>query len=175
LSGDAECAVQSAATQSGIDSYLARQSPADKLKYIRALADRDEIVVMIGDGINDAPVLAGATVSIAMGGASALAHASSDILLVRDSLHALPEVVDIARRTAKNVRQNLVWAAAYNFVALPLAALGFVPPWLAAIGMSLSSMLVVLNALRLAPPVKRANKRIDALDIPNDAAPARGA
>ena len=149
LSGDAWVTVAHTAQLCGIDTYTARQSPADKLDYVREQAARGEIVAMVGDGINDAPVLKGAAVSIAMGQASALAQASADIVLVGDKLSALPEAIDIARRTARIVKQNLAWATAYNVVALPLAALGFVPPWLAAVGMSASSMLVVFNALRL--------------------------
>jgi len=158
LSGDAWVAVAHTAQACGIEQYTARQSPAGKLEYVRELSQRGEIVAMIGDGINDAPVLKGAAVSIAMGHASALAQVSADIVLLGDTLTALPPMIDLARRTQRIVKQNLVWAATYNLVALPLAAFGFVPPWLAAIGMSMSSIVVVLNALRLSPVSRYATR-----------------
>jgi Cu2+-exporting ATPase len=155
LSGDAWSPVAHTAQQCGIDTFNARHSPEDKLNHVRELTARGELVAMVGDGINDAPVLKGAAVSIAMGRASALAQVSADIVLVGDSLRALPEAIDVARKTQRIIKQNLAWAATYNLLALPLAAFGFVPPWLAAIGMSISSIVVVLNALRLAPRAKR--------------------
>jgi Cu2+-exporting ATPase len=151
LSGDAWTAAAHTARECGIEQFTARQSPANKLEYVRELAERGERVAMIGDGINDAPVLKGASVSIAMGRASALAQVSADIVLVGDSLSALPNAIDVARRTQRIIKQNLAWAATYNLLALPIAALGFVPPWLAAIGMSFSSIVVVTNAMRLNP------------------------
>lgn len=151
LSGDAATKVEAIAGRCHMDSWLARQTPADKLEQVRGMAAAGKKVLMIGDGINDAPVLKGAAVAIAMGRGSALAQASADLVLVNDDLAAVPAAIETARRTLKVIRQNLAWAAAYNFLALPLAALGMVPPWAAAIGMSLSSILVVLNALRLAP------------------------
>ena len=133
----------------GIAAFAARQSPADKLGRVNALSRAGEFIAMVGDGINDAPVLGGAGVSIAMSRGSALTLASADLILVGDSLRALPDAFLLARRATRIIRQNLFWAAGYNLLAMPLAAIGWVPPWAAAIGMSSSSILVVLNALRL--------------------------
>ncbi len=149
LSGDSFAAVSRLAAHCGISAFSARQSPADKLARVKALGRRGEFIAMVGDGVNDAPVLAGAGLSIAMSRGSALALASADLVLIGDSLRALPGAFLLARRARRVMRQNLVWAAAYNLIAMPLAALGWVPPWAAAIGMSASSILVVLNSLRI--------------------------
>ena len=127
-------------------------------------------MVAIGDGINDAPLLRGADVAVAMGRGSALAHTSADLILVRDSLDEFPATIELARRTQRVVRQNLAWSIAYNLAALPLAAFGLVPPWLAAIGMSLSSVLVVLNAMRLARGSGPARDRAWTLGTPAEVA-----
>jgi P-type Cu2+ transporter len=166
VSGDAESAVFAVAEVCGAPEYRSRCLPADKVEVLRERASRGDVVAMVGDGINDAPVLRTAHVSIAMGHGSALAQSSADAVLPRDSLAAIVPAIGLAQRTVRVVRQNLLWAAAYNLCALPLAAFGLVPPWLAAIGMSMSSVLVVLNALRLAarPAGRRAGRGGAALD-----------
>lgn len=149
LSGDSEVAVASVAEELGIQHWAARQTPEGKLGHVNDLQDAGAIVAMVGDGVNDAPVLAGAQVSLAMGGGTQLAQATSDMVLLSQHLLHLPEAVRRARQTLMIIRQNLAWAVGYNLVALPLAAMGYVAPWMAAIGMSASSLIVVINALRL--------------------------
>jgi P-type Cu2+ transporter len=149
-SGDAHAPVHAFARELGVDRVAARQSPDDKLAFVRRLQARGRVVAMIGDGLNDAPVLAGADVSMAMGEGAPLAQRAADLVLTGTSLMRIPEAVAIARRTRRVVRQNLAWAGAYNLLALPLAAAGLVTPWVAALGMALSSLVVVGNALRLA-------------------------
>lgn len=148
-SGDRAAPVEQAARALGIRHFEARLRPEGKLERLRALQAEGHRVLMIGDGINDGPVLAAADVSMAMGGGSSIAHAAGDLVLLRESLAALPEAVRVARRTLTVVRQNLRWAAVYNLAAIPLAALGLMPPWVAALGMSLSSLFVVMNARRI--------------------------
>jgi Cu2+-exporting ATPase len=150
VSGDEPAAVARIAGRCGIATHAARLAPQDKLTHLKELQDGGSVVVAVGDGINDAPLLRGADVAVAMGRGSALAQTSADLILVRDSIEELPRTVELARRTQRVIRQNLAWSIGYNLAALPLAALGFVPPWLAAIGMSLSSVVVVLNAMRLS-------------------------
>jgi len=150
LSGDAEAAVMHAAHQLGIADWHAGALPEDKLAYVKALQHEGRIVAMVGDGINDAPVLAGAQVSIAMGEGADVAQAAADLVMLGSRLGILADGVALARKTQRIIRQNLGWALAYNLVAIPAAALGHVTPWIAGIGMSASSLLVVLNALRLA-------------------------
>jgi len=149
LSGDSAAAAQQLAAETGIEDVRAGMSPADKLQQVQALQQRGAVVAMVGDGINDAPVLAAANVSIVMRDAAHISQANADMVLLSNNLEALPHGMRLAGRTLRVIRQNLSWAAGYNLVALPAAALGFVAPWMAAIGMSSSSLLVVLNALRL--------------------------
>jgi Cu2+-exporting ATPase len=149
-SGDRADVTSHVAGEIDIDDVAAGLSPADKLARVRALQSRGDVVAMIGDGINDTPVLSGADVSIAMGDGAQAARASGDMILIGNDLSKLAEGVAIARRTLSIIRQNLLWAATYNLLAIPAAAAGFVAPWMAAIGMSASSLLVVANSLRLA-------------------------
>ena len=149
ISGDRFNAVQRVAEVCGIDGFQADMLPDEKMHAVAELQRQGARVLMVGDGINDAPVLARADVSIAMGGATALAKTSADIVLVNNRLTAVGEIFTRAAKTQRVIRQNLGWALFYNFSAIPAAAAGLVAPWAAAIGMSLSSLLVVLNALRL--------------------------
>ena len=149
-SGDQEHPVRLTADALGIDDYHFGCTPEGKLEIIKAAQQRGEIVVMVGDGINDAPVLAGADVSVAMAEGALLAQTNADLIMLGDSLQPLVTALATARQTMRIVKQNLAWAIVYNAVALPAAAAGLVPPWAAAIGMSASSLIVVLNALRLS-------------------------
>ncbi|MDQ7074563.1 MAG: heavy metal translocating P-type ATPase [Gammaproteobacteria bacterium] len=149
LSGDEPKLVRQVADELGVMEAHGGLLPEDKLAHIQALQQQGAVVAMVGDGVNDAPVLAAAQVSLAMGGGTQLAHASADMVLLSENLLHLSEGVKMARRTLNVIRQNLAWALLYNLVALPLAAMGLVAPWMAAIGMSASSLLVVVNALRL--------------------------
>ena len=152
LTGDHAAVARRVAAAVGIEQSDVRAdlTPADKLDEIRRLRETGAVVAMIGDGVNDAAALAAAHVSIAIATGSPLAAASADMVLMSPHLAALEQGVELARKTIRIIRQNLTRSLLYNSVALPAAALGYVPPWLAAIGMSASSLLVVLNALRLA-------------------------
>lgn len=149
LSGDHEQVVQRMAKQLAIKQAIGNASPADKLAYVQQWQSEGRNVLMLGDGVNDVPVLASANISIAMGEASDLAKTSADAVLLSSQLHVLLQALSGAQRTRRIMLQNLFWAGSYNAGILPLAALGMVTPAWAAIGMSASSLLVVLNALRL--------------------------
>lgn len=152
VSGDAPAPVADIAGRLDIEQWRARQRPEQKLAYVRARQADGAIVAMLGDGINDAPVLAGADVSLALASGAPSAHRAADVIVLGSSLQRVPQTVALARRSRRVIRQNLGWALAYNLIALPIAALGLVTPWLAAIGMALSSLLVTGNALRLVRP-----------------------
>jgi Cu2+-exporting ATPase len=149
-SGDHEDVVRDVAGQLGIRDYQSGCSPVDKLSFLKSLQARGETVLMVGDGINDAPVLAGADASLALADGALLAQTSADVIMLGQSLAPLITALETSRQTMRIVRQNIAWAIVYNVTALPAAALGLVPPWAAAIGMSASSLIVVLNALRLS-------------------------
>lgn len=149
LSGDAENVARRVAGVLGIDDVRAGVTPQGKHECVTGLQAAGGIVAMVGDGVNDAPVLAQAQVSVAMGGGAQLARTQSDFVLLSENLNHLRHGLRRARRTLQIIRQNLWWSFAYNFVALPLAIAGYVTPWIAGIGMSASSLLVVLNSLRI--------------------------
>jgi Cu2+-exporting ATPase len=150
LSGDQTAAVQRLAGRAGIQKALGRQTPQDKLDHVAQLQAAGRRVAMVGDGMNDGPVLARADVSIALGEAVPVAQARSDFIIQGGQLDGVAAVLRQARRSRAVVRQNLFWAAAYNAVCVPLAVAGMMPPWLAGLGMAASSLFVVLNAARLA-------------------------
>jgi Cu2+-exporting ATPase len=143
--------VASLAARLGIDRFRSRASPQDKLNRLIDLQQLGRRVAMVGDGINDAPVLAQAQVSISFATAAPLAQHHADLLILGQRLHSLIEARHLSIRALQVVRQNLVFAVVYNLLSIPLALAGLLPPWLAGLGMAGSSLAVVLNALRLGP------------------------
>ncbi len=153
LSGDAPNAVAQVAAMVGIADPQGACSPQDKLQAVKALQARGHHVAMVGDGLNDGPVLAGADVSFALGQAVPLAQSKADFVLMGGQLGVLVATLLRSRQTLRIVKQNLLWAAGYNAACIPLALMGWLPAWAAGLGMALSSLLVVLNALRLSQDV----------------------
>jgi Cu2+-exporting ATPase len=148
VSGDDPAIVEALAQRLGIDSWAGGATPQAKFDVVTRLQGEGRVVAMLGDGLNDAPVLARADASVAMGAGADAAKLQADVVLTADRLGAFEDLLETSRRAMRLVRQNLGWALAYNAVALPAAALGWIGPWEAAIGMSASSFIVVLNALR---------------------------
>jgi Cu2+-exporting ATPase len=148
-SGDTEGAVQNVARTLAIADWRAALNPADKLALAKLLKEDGLPVVMVGDGVNDAPVLAAADASIAIDAGTALARASADAVIPGRRLDSIVLLAKMATRSRQIIRQNIGWAIVYNLAAVPLAVSGVLLPWMAALGMSLSSLLVVGNALRL--------------------------
>jgi Cu2+-exporting ATPase len=149
LSGDRAQAVAKVAQQLGIAQAQGGCSPQDKLQVLLQAQQQGRKVAMVGDGLNDGPVLAGAHVAIALGQAVPLTQSNADLVLMGEKLVAVADAFTLSHKTLRIVRQNLWWAAFYNAVCVPLAWMGWLPPWLAGLGMALSSLLVVMNALRL--------------------------
>ena len=149
LSGDREENVNAFTAKHHITESIGGVLPDGKLAYIQQLQSQGEKVLMVGDGINDVPVLSASNISIAMGAATQMARANADCVLLNEKLTTLVDAITLAKKVKLTIRQNLCWALGYNALALPAAALGYIPPYLAAVGMSLSSLVVVLNALRL--------------------------
>ncbi|MDH4651949.1 MULTISPECIES: heavy metal translocating P-type ATPase [unclassified Pseudomonas] len=150
LSGDSSPMVHGIARQLGIEDARGGLTPDAKLEVLRQLHEHGHKVLMLGDGVNDVPVLAGADISVAMGSATDLAKTSADAVLLSNRLDSLVQAFTLARRTRRIIIENLAWATLYNGLVLPFAALGWITPLWAAFGMSVSSLLVVVNALRLA-------------------------
>ncbi|WP_100410979.1 cation-translocating P-type ATPase [Acidovorax sp. 69] len=179
LSGDRRGAVERVAAQAGIGQAQGECTPQGKLAALRALQEGGRQVAMVGDGLNDGPVLAGAHVSFAFGRAVPLAQSRADFVVLGSSLMLVPQTVLLARRTLRVVRQNLWWAAGYNALCVPLAVVGWMPAWLAGLGMALSSLLVVLNAARLArdlPPLPgvRSTLRVEEGSLEQSSVPSAG-
>ncbi|GAC29296.1 heavy metal translocating P-type ATPase [Brumicola pallidula] len=149
LSGDSEKNVRDVALKLGIGKTYAQRTPLQKLDTIKTLQQQGKKVLMLGDGINDAPVLAAADVSVAVGNASDLAKNAADVILLNAQLDSLVLVLTMAKRARRKIKQNMVWAIGYNVLVLPLAMAGFLTPWMAALGMSISSIIVVYNSTRL--------------------------
>ena len=148
LTGDHSDNAQSVAQALNIDELISNQTPQGKLNYLKSLPKSD-ISLMVGDGVNDAPVLAGAHLSLAMGGGTDIAKSSADMVLLGDNLQRLLDARALAQKTQNIIKQNLAWALGYNLIILPLAVCGYVAPYIAVIGMSASSLIVVSNSLRL--------------------------
>ncbi|MEW6478865.1 MAG: cation-translocating P-type ATPase [Pseudomonadota bacterium] len=150
LSGDREGAARLVAGELGIDEVIAGATPEHKLAEVVRLQQNGRTLAMVGDGLNDGPVLARANTSFALGHAAALAQAQSDYVIQGGRLMDVVDTLQQARDTMRIVRQNLIWAAVYNAISIPLAMVGWMPPWLAGLGMAASSFLVIANAARLA-------------------------
>ncbi|MFJ3007572.1 heavy metal translocating P-type ATPase [Pseudomonas fluorescens] len=168
LSGDSSPMVASVAAELGIDEARGGLRPDDKLQVLQQLHQEGRKVLMLGDGVNDVPVLAAADISVAMGSATDLAKTSADAVLLSNRLDALVQAFTLARRTRRVIIENLLWAALYNGLMLPFAALGWITPVWAAVGMSISSLTVVLNALRLTrlPSAPAAGTRSETRPLP---------
>jgi P-type Cu2+ transporter len=150
LSGDRRVRADEVGTRLGVDHVVAEATPQSKLAEVQRLQAQGARVVMVGDGVNDAPVLARADVSLAMGQGALVSRAHADAVIVSNKLADLLHARGVARRAMRIVRQNLAWAAAYNLACIPLAVIGWLPPWAAGLGMATSSLVVILNSLRLA-------------------------
>jgi Cu+-exporting ATPase len=148
-SGDNEVAVQKISQQLSIDNYFANSSPTAKLELVTTKQDEGHFVAMIGDGINDAAALAKAHLSLAMGTGADVAASAADIVLLRSTMAAAVDAIELSRATMRTIKINLFWAFAYNVAAIPLAMLGLLGPVIAAAAMAFSSVFVVTNSLRL--------------------------
>src|SRR5699024_3153786 len=149
LTGDNKISWGAVARKVGINQIYTEVTPQDKSKMVHRLQQEENKVIMVGDGVNDAPALASADVGVAMGTGSDIAIESGDVTIIKDNLNRLVDAIVISKKTMINIKQNLLWAFLYNIIMIPFAILGFLAPWLAGAAMAFSSVSVVLNSLRL--------------------------
>ncbi len=149
MTGDNERTAQAIAELAGIDNVIAEVLPEQKAEEIAKLQKQGKKVAMVGDGINDAPALVTADIGMAIGTGTDVAMEAADITLMRGDLNSIADAIVMSKKTITNIKQNLFWAFAYNSMGIPIAALGFLAPWVAGAAMAFSSVSVVLNALRL--------------------------
>jgi Cu+-exporting ATPase len=164
LTGDSEATARAVAAQAGVDEVIAGAMPGDKVAIIAGLQARGRPVAMVGDGVNDGPALAAASLGLAVGSGTDVAICAADLILLRDDLGVVPDAIRLARATFTTIRRNLAWAFGYNIAAIPLAAAGFLNPLIAAAAMAASSAFVVANSMRLrrfgAPAAPRRSWRL---------------
>ncbi len=164
LSGDDSDDVEFVAREIGINNVVKKATVEDKLDYIKSLQNKGGIVMMVGDGINDAPALSMSQVSVAMGSGADLTKINADSVLLGNNLSVLAQALESGYQTRTIIKQNITWALGYNLIGILAASLGLIPPYLAALGMSCSSLIVIFNSLRLNKP--RQSSIIELRDCP---------